>query len=235
MSAYTDEQIEYLRTISTKRTNKEITEMFNKKFNQNRTGTAIKEVRRRNKIRIRDRKFNENSLFAKNRVRTQFRKGKEPPNKKPIGHILEPKSDYKKIKVNDTGDQSKDWKKLHTFKWEKENGKVPENHVVIFLDSDKSNTEISNLTIVHRRVLARMNRNNYFSSDPEMTMLGIAMCELRDKLIEHEYMHNDRKLYTEKSLEAEANGIKKEVFFNRLKAGWNINDAATMKVANRGG
>lgn len=48
---YTDEQIEYLRKITPGRYNKEITEMFNKKFGTNKSEVAIATVRQRKGIK----------------------------------------------------------------------------------------------------------------------------------------------------------------------------------------
>lgn len=68
---YTEEQIEYLRKITPKRINKEITEMFNKRFKDNRTESSIKSIRLENNILI---------------GRTgRFAKGNKPENIKPIG------------------------------------------------------------------------------------------------------------------------------------------------------
>jgi len=50
------------------------------------------------------------------------------------------------------------WEPKHRFIWEKENGPIPHNHVLIFKDGDKNNISLENLMLVSRRELAIINK-----------------------------------------------------------------------------
>src|SRR5699024_9401696 len=67
---YTDEQIDYIREIAKGRTRQDITDLFNKKFNQNRTVKGIANILHRHKIRTGMQGYN-----------TQFKKGNSAWNK----------------------------------------------------------------------------------------------------------------------------------------------------------
>lgn len=68
---YTEEQLDYLREISQGRSCKEIRDMFNKKFNDNRTLKSINSIRK------------DNNILTGSSGR--FEKGIVPKNTKPIG------------------------------------------------------------------------------------------------------------------------------------------------------
>ena len=67
---YTDEQIDYIREIAKGRTRQDITDLFNEKFNQNRTVKGIANILHRHKIRTGMQGYN-----------TQFKKGNGAWNK----------------------------------------------------------------------------------------------------------------------------------------------------------
>lgn len=62
----------------------------------------------------------------------------------------------------------------------------PKGYSVCFLDRDKTNYDISNLILLSNEELARMNQNNYFSSDPELTKLGAGITKLSRKIKQQE-------------------------------------------------
>src|SRR5699024_6467483 len=108
-----------------------------------------------------------------------FKKGVIPPNTAPVGTEVIVDEGYKETKIAEPNV----WKRNHIILWEKENGKVPENYVVVFLDQNKSNITIENLAMIHRRELSMMNKYKLFSEDAEVTLSGIALVRLKETKI----------------------------------------------------
>jgi hypothetical protein len=87
---------------------------------------------------------------------------------KPIGSETIDKNGYTLIKVSNP----RNWKCKHTIIWENVYGKVPENHVIIFLDKNKNNFDIHNLALVSRAELMYMNRKELIFNDADLTKAG---------------------------------------------------------------
>jgi hypothetical protein len=77
-----------------------------------------------------------------------------------------------------TNELRENWVAKHRLLWERENGKIPKNGIVVFLDGDRSNFNANNLYCTSRKVTAFMMRNGWFSSNPEVTLTAIKWCEL---------------------------------------------------------
>ena len=112
----------------------------------------------------------------------QFKKGNKPPNYLPVGTINFTTDGYPKEKIAEPNK----WVLKHRKVWEDNFGPIPEGHSVCFLDGDKSNYDISNLILLSNEELARMNHNNYFSTDPELTKLGAGITKLTRKIKQQE-------------------------------------------------
>lgn len=65
------------------------------------------------------------------------------------------------------------WKTKKRAVWEKHNGEIPEDHVVIALDGNKNNLSIENLEIVPKWIASIIFHNKLIYSDPELTRLGM--------------------------------------------------------------
>lgn len=157
---YTEEQLDYLREITPGRTSKEITRMFNKKFNDNRTEESIKSVRQENGIKIGN--------------TGRFEKGNLPPNKVEVGTTTIDADGYHKTKIAEPNT----WELTHRLIWEKHHGKIPDGHVVLFGDKDKDNLDIDNLILVSRHELLAMNRHNLIQDNAELTKVGKVVARL---------------------------------------------------------
>jgi hypothetical protein len=70
------------------------------------------------------------------------------------------------------------WKKLHIVIWEAAHGPIPEGHVIIFADGNKSNFNIDNLLLVSRRELAIMNRKHLIFPNADATKAGLLMAKI---------------------------------------------------------
>jgi len=81
---------------------------------------------------------------------TMFKKGNKPANTKPVGTI-NVRADssgrlYQYIKIKDSH-----WELLQRHVWTQANGKIPTGSVVIFLDGNYLNCELSNLQVITRK------------------------------------------------------------------------------------
>lgn len=117
--------------------------------------------------------------------KTSFKKGLKPHNLKEIGYERLDRDGYLIVKVSSKGRWDKRWVHKHKIVWEKENGPIPEGHVVSFLDGDKTNVSIDNLVLLTRREHLALTRNGMRFKDKELTKTGIALtrlsCAVQDK------------------------------------------------------
>ena len=72
----------------------------------------------------------------------------------------------------------KNWVQKHRLIWETKHGKIPKNGIVVFLDGDKTNFNLSNLYCTDKKVTTVMIRNKWFSTNPEITLTAIKWSEL---------------------------------------------------------
>ncbi len=96
---------------------------------------------------------------------TQFKKGQMPRNWKPIGS--ERLCDgYVQRKMTETGYPPRDWVPVHVLLWTQAYGKPPNDYVVIFINGNKRDVRLDNLTIITRRDLMRLNTiHNRYSGE----------------------------------------------------------------------
>lgn len=161
---YTKEQLDYLREISPGRTSKEITKMFNEKFNDSRTEESIKSIRL------------ENGIKTGNTGR--FEKGNLPENTVEVGSIAIDTDGYHRTKIANPNT----WKLTHRLIYEKHNGPIPKDHAVIFGDGDQSNLDIDNLILVTRYQLLTLNKNNLIQNDADLTRTAVIIADLHHKM-----------------------------------------------------
>lgn len=113
---------------------------------------------------------------------TQFKKGNIPSNRVPIGtERIDSKDGYTYVKIKD-GYLNKNWKLKHVLIYEEHNGPIPEEHVVIFGDGDKSNFDLDNLILVSRQQLLILNRNKLIQNDADLTRTGVIIADLHQKI-----------------------------------------------------
>jgi len=83
-----------------------------------------------------------------------FRRNKFRPGRVPLGTIrlfAWHGGRYRFIKIANGGKKFyANWQRLSVYNWEKVNGKVPKDHVVLCVDGNRKNDDISNLTLVHK-------------------------------------------------------------------------------------
>ena len=116
-----------------------------------------------------------------------FPRGAVPRNRKPVGSRTITKDGYVKVKAGEPNQ----WKFLHVLNWTREHGPVPQGKVVIFLDGNKENCDVSNLMCVSRAALVRANQKRMITPRAAVTKSGLLLCELnagvRKRRREHDH------------------------------------------------
>lgn len=188
---YTKEHIEYLREITPGRTNKEITKMFNEKFNLNISESALAQVRKRRGIKTgsdgkykKGRKpWNKGKKGFMGPNKTSFKKGHKPHNWVPIGSERITKDGYTEIKIQE-GKLQKNWRGKHILVWEAVNGPLPKGHAIIFGDGNNRNFDLDNLILVSRAQLLKLNQQGLIKNDADLTRTGVIIADLQMKISE---------------------------------------------------
>lgn len=189
MKKYTDEMIEFLKEVTPQKTYKEITELFNNKFNLDTTVETMKSLLSRKKIHTgtlgRFKKgsipWNKGKKGYVGANRTSFKKGHKPKNWRTVGSERIDTEGYTLIKIA----EPRKWALKHRIIWEEfHKKKVPRGSVIIFADGDKSNLNIENLICVTKNELKVLNQCRLISSVPELTKTGLNIAKIRIKLAE---------------------------------------------------
>ena len=189
MKKYTDEMIEFLKEVTPQKTYKEITELFNNKFNLDTTVETMKGLLSRKKIHTgtlgRFKKgsipWNKGKKGYVGANRTSFKKGHKPKNWKPVRSERINTEGYTLIKIA----EPRKWALKHRIIWEEHyKKKIPRGSVIIFADSDKSNLSIENLICVTRNELKVLNKCGLIKNDVELTKTGLNIAKIRIKLAE---------------------------------------------------
>lgn len=185
---WSDEEKEYLKEITPGHHYVEIAELMNKKFDREFTVKLIKNAIGRYKLNTgfngRFKKGNvpvnkgKKGVCAKGCEKTWFKKGQAPINHKPVGSERITKDGYIMIKVAEPNK----WRLKHVVEWEKNNGKLPKNHALIFLDRNKQNTSIDNLKLVSRSELLIINRDNLLKDNKELNETAVIIAKVTDKV-----------------------------------------------------
>lgn len=190
---YTEKQIEYLRIQYAGRSLAQLTELFNRRFGENKSVRQIRAaVHNRGFTSGRTGRFpkghkpwNAGTKGLTGRNRTTFKLGNVPPNRKPLGTERISKDGYIEIKVAErnpyTGFPTR-YKCKHVHIWEQKHGPVPKGHTVIFRDGNSLNCEYGNLLCVSRAELLLLNRHGYKDAPAEVKASILAMVRLKAKV-----------------------------------------------------
>lgn len=228
---FTDEQEKFLRDNVPGIYNAELQKRVNERFNLQITSNQIKGWKARNKVNsgLTGRFVEGQESWNKGRTgihypgseKGWFTKGQDPVNHRVVGSERITKDGYIEIKTAEPST----WRLKHVVEWEKHNGLVPDRHAIIYLDSDRLNTNIKNLKLITRGELARMNQSDLFSIDPEITMSGIHIMRLSNRLYELNLHGGNEAEYLKGIKIAANNGISNNTYVARLKRGWSLHDA----------
>lgn len=110
-----------------------------------------------------------------------FKKGNIPVNHKEVGSesIRKDKSgqSYIYVKVK----EPRTWRMKHIIEWEKYNGQVPKGKIIIFLDGNTMNTDISNLAMIDRKIHVRLNQDGMRYNNRELTKTAVSFQKLKEE------------------------------------------------------
>lgn len=193
----TREQEAYLRRAYAHTTAARTAELLNERFGLNVTARQVRTFTKSHQITCtRTGRFrkgqtppNKGTKGLMKPNRTSFRKGDVPRNTRPLwSERICTKDGYVLIKVPEpnpyTGAETR-YKHKHIWIWEQAHGAVPEGSVVTFIDGDKLNCELGNLTLVSRAELQYLNRwLRYDDAPAEVRPSLIALARVECKRFE---------------------------------------------------
>lgn len=165
MLVYTKEQIDFMRENYPGKTNKELAELVNQNFGTSYTTNQIKDCKRNRKM-------------TSDNYAPKLFKGDKPKNVKEIGSERLQKDGYMYVKVSE-GDR---WITKHKYLFEKNVRKLNKGEIVIFLNGDKTDFSLDNLAAVTRGELAQLNKLGYIQSDREITIAGLNIIRIRERI-----------------------------------------------------
>lgn len=113
---------------------------------------------------------------------TRFKKGNKSHNRQPIGAERVTHDGYRQRKVTETGYPPRDWVGVHILLWREHHGPVPEGHIVVFKDRDKTHIDIDNLEVITRAENAK--RNSIHRYPPEIKQAIRLVAKLKRKINE---------------------------------------------------
>ena len=179
--------------------NKELTDMFNKKFGTNIVN-QIKYFKRNHKLDsglngqfIKGHKtFNKGKKWDEympkqsqiNCKKTTFKKGNIPPNHRQVGEERTNIDGYIEIKVSEPNK----WELKHRYIYKKHYGSIPKGYKVIFLDGNKTNLNINNLKAISSHEELIMNEYGLRYGKKELTESAsiVAQVELKRRELKNE-------------------------------------------------
>ncbi len=89
------------------------------------------------------------------------------------------KEGYLQRKVTDTGNTVRDYVEVHRLLWEEHHDPIPEGHVVIFKDGDRTHITLDNLMLISRAELVVLNKTGLINVEPELKQAAQAVAQLR--------------------------------------------------------
>lgn len=195
---WTEEEIEYIRSIYPYYQNKVIVEMVKAKLGIDVNPVDIKNLRLRYDLPHKvipnagcfkkgippwnkGRKMPEE--VKKKSMATWFKKGGKPQNTLEVGSTRITKDGYKEIKIAEPNK----WKLYQRYLYEKAHDEeLTSNDTIIFADGDKSNFDIDNLVKVSRSTLLVLNRNGLIYNDKDLTKVGVGIGKVLDTAYKRE-------------------------------------------------
>lgn len=125
------------------------------------------------------------SLFRSTHGTQQRRSHGGGRTRVPVGTERDNGKGYVEVKVAEESSvpQGKDnWKLKHVHVWERENGPLPEGHVVMFADRDTRNFDPANLVAVPRALAAMVNGMGY--CDRASLESAVALARLKSAVVD---------------------------------------------------
>ena len=170
------EQAEWFRDTYSKNGVNETRRLWNAKYHDSASLTCIKQIAKRLNVSV------ESNVAISNRLKAAHGEN----SKRAIRNVGDTRLECGRLVMKA---EDGTWQSAGRCIWEKEHGKIPEGYALIALDGDTTNIAASNLEIIPWNYLGKMQRNNFFSADPNVTMTGIIWCDL-DTVLRKEKIHD---------------------------------------------
>lgn len=172
---------------------KDLVDMFNKRFNADISVYQLENFKHRNKLKsgLVGGQFKKGNIpknkglkwceymsleGQKNSLKTCFKKGNTPKNHRDVGSERISVDGYVEVKVAEPNK----WKLKHRVLYEEKFGPIPKTHILIFADGNKTNLELDNLILISRSEALIINRNNLYLKDKELTKTAAIISKLID-------------------------------------------------------
>ncbi len=190
---FTKEQVAFIKNQYKIYSHRELTVVFNKAFKTEIEASQIRSFVHNQGIDSgRNGHFgeghvswNKGSKGLTSRNKTSFKKGTIPPNRLPLWSERITVDGYVEVKIDEPNPyvpgQMTRWKLKHLYLWIKENGPLPEGHMLTFLDGDKENCEPANMLLISRKINAYLNHNGLSDLTGEHKTTAILMAEVAQK------------------------------------------------------
>ena len=202
---YSDDEIALMKKLRPSTECKELADILTKTFSIKRTESGIQrkcielgltgptdgKYKNGHKVWCQDMNYDEFRSHYTNETWENYKKKPEGYNKKfNVGDIStklgSANSDkryyYMKVSSDKNLPKREQWKPLQRIVWEQHYGPIPKDHIIIFLDGDSMNCDISNLACVDKATGMSMSKNRLYSVEPIITKVGIRICEI-EKLV----------------------------------------------------
>lgn len=179
---FTDEIMTFIAENYKGKTNQELTDIVNTKFQTNFSRLQIKHYKNRNHL-----DSGLTGYYSKGSVpwnkgtkgvvkpnSGNFKPGHRSANWKPVGSKRVTRDGYVEIKVSN----KPKWKLAHRLLWEKEIGPLKKNEALVFLDGDKTNVSLDNLELITRSELAVINHQVKLEKNTDINKTKIIMARL---------------------------------------------------------
>lgn len=181
---YTKEEQEFMKQYVPGHSHREIQQAFCEQFGWNISINQVKTYIKNHKLNTgRTGRFEkghvpankgEKGVCAEGCKKTWFKKGNIPVNYRSVGSERINKDGYIEIKV----EEPNKWRLKHRVVWEMAHGEIPKDHVIIFKDNDKTNTDIDNLILTEKGVNATLNKTGLCKMSGEFKETAILIAQL---------------------------------------------------------
>lgn len=166
----TQEQADWLKDIYPRVGVKKARDLWNERYGDHLTATCIKQIARHKCDIVVD-----PEVATANKLKAAHGEGSKRALREPGDTRME----CGRLVMKDTDGQ---WKSAGRCVWEKTYGKIPVGYALIALNGDTTDIRPENLEIVPWSYLGMLQRNDFFSSDPEITKAGVIWCDLKTLL-----------------------------------------------------
>ena len=153
---FTPEIIEFIKNNAVVKSTKDLTILVNKKFNTNYTELQIK------------------SCKSNHKIKSGYKPTLKSNTPAPIGTEYI-NNGYIKVKIA----EPRKWVNKGVVVWEKEYGKIPKGHRIIYLDNNGLNTDIKNLACISNADMCRLAQYGKSNGNAELRQTKINLVKLK--------------------------------------------------------